>query len=136
LTGATLLFALLLAGKQRHDVEVTDRCLAYTAMREAGGESAKAQRGVIEVVRHRMYRQHKSCVEVVSQSHQFSWWHRKIDMKVDDEALQSYREAIILRRQLPKCAQWFHDTSIRKPGWAREMRKVKQLGNIVYYCDD
>lgn len=127
-------FALLLMLSSSAQARVADNaCLAYTAKREAENQSLRAVKGVVEVVQHRMQKQHKSCRAIVSQRGQFSWWRKNIKMKSEPEWLTRYEQSRKMRPVLPKCADHFHSVDVQ-PLWSSRMRRVAKTGKIVYYC--
>ena len=106
--------------------------MAYTVMREAGGEGRRSKRAVLDVLQHRMRKKRKTCKAVVSEPHQFSWYNRNIRMKVDRKHLQSFREAATLRPVLKSCSEWFHSGA--KPYWAKRKKLVHVEEKLKFYC--
>jgi spore germination cell wall hydrolase CwlJ-like protein len=126
---------LLMALSSSAQAKVADNtCLAYTAKREAENQSLRAVKGVIEVVQHRMQKQHKSCRAIVSRRGQFSWWRKNIKMKTTPDWLVRYEESRRMRPVLPPCADHFYSTDIEPPKWADKMTKVSKIGKLVYFC--
>lgn len=132
MTANILLLTMLLA-TNAHNSFQEQQCLAYTAKREAENQNLRAVKGVVEVVQHRMQKQHKSCRAIVSQRGQFSWWRKNIEMKSEPEWLTRYKESTKLRSVLPPCADHFHSVEVQ-PLWATKMKRVARTGKIVYYC--
>jgi spore germination cell wall hydrolase CwlJ-like protein len=129
-TGALVLVLLLSQGAQARSAD--EHCKAYTIMREAGSESKRSRRAVLDVLENRMRKMHKSCKATVSQAHQFSWYKRGIKLKVDRIRLQSYRDVATMRPVLRSCAEFFH--SGEKPSWARKMKLVHKEEKLKFYC--
>lgn len=129
-TPALLLLMMLASGAQAKQSE--DVCKAYTIMREAGSESKRSKRAVLDVLQHRMRKKHKSCRAVVAEKHQFSWYRRNIAMKVTPRGLQDFRSVARMAPVLRNCAEWFH--SGQQPSWARKKHLVHREERLKFYC--
>jgi spore germination cell wall hydrolase CwlJ-like protein len=129
-TGAAFL-VLLLASNAHHNMQ-EQQCMAYTVAREAGGESKRSKRAVLDVLQHRMRKRHKSCRATVSEPHQFSWYRRNIAMKVDRKRLQEFKNVARMAPVVKTCAEFFH--SGQQPSWAKKKRLVHQESKLKFYC--
>lgn len=107
------------------------RCKAWLLSDEARGESLKAQRGVLDVVLHRMHVRKLTACKVLQEHHQFSGYRQGMSLVISKEALQNYE---IVRKMKPvvKNSEFFH--SGRVPKWAYKMRRVAVLGKLKFYC--
>lgn len=69
-------------------------CLVSAVYHEARGEPVKGKRAVLEVVIHRAKRYGKSVCEVVAQKRQFPWFKKKGLVKLNEETLRHYNQAL------------------------------------------
>lgn len=105
--------------------------MAYTVMREAGGEGKRARRAVLDVLQHRMRKMHKSCRATVAQAHQWSWYKKGMKLKVDRKDLTSFRTVSTMRPVL-RCSEFFHSGKL--PSWARKKRLERVENKLRFYC--
>jgi spore germination cell wall hydrolase CwlJ-like protein len=128
-TGALFLVLLLSQGAQAKSAD--EQCKAYTIMREAGSESKRSRRAVLDVLENRMRKMHKSCKATVSQAHQFSWYRRGMRLRVERKELTSFR---VISRMKPvlRCGEFFH--SGPKPSWAKRKRLELVETKLRFYC--
>lgn len=112
-------------------------CLAQNVYFEARNQPIEGQYAVAEVTLNRVKDSTypSSICEVIKQKHQFSWYRPNAVPKEKEAwkvakiiALASLREPT----HYVSGAQFFHHKSI-KPSWARNMKKVRQIGDHVFY---
>lgn len=123
---------MLMLAQAAHAKDADEQCKAYTLMREAGSESKRSKRAVLDVLENRMRKKRKSCKAVVSEPHQWSWYRRGMKLKVDKQGLTSFRTISTMRPVLKSCAEFFH--SGEKPGWARKRKVVLNEKHLKFYC--
>jgi N-acetylmuramoyl-L-alanine amidase len=132
-----LLAALLLAvsfaamgpGVVRNEAEL--RCEAYAVKREAGGESLKGQRAVLDVIRNRMYQYNLLACQVIAQPGQFSFYDASKRMQLTTKDLTRYYVVARMPTVLAK-ATYFHTVDVEPP-WAERFQRVAVIGNHVFY---
>jgi spore germination cell wall hydrolase CwlJ-like protein len=136
MSGSTgLLLVLLMVSSQAHAKAADKICLAYTAKREAENQSIRAQKGVVEVVKRRMQQRKASCLRVVAEKHQFSWWHKNLKMNVEQDWLTKLDNMRTMPSVTPGCSTFFFSDDIRTPSWARKMKVAKREGNMKFLCE-
>lgn len=126
-------------------------CIVEALWHEARGESEQGIRAVLTVIQNRVYdaRYPSSYCRVINQRKQFSYilQHRakgkpttpnpkaveiskiKLIDSLATDALQGKLEPIV-----PQNALWYHTIQVR-PEWSKKMRRVKVVGNHVFYTD-
>jgi len=109
-------------------------CKAYTILREAGGESLKGKRAVLDVVENRMRLRDMSACQVMSQKGQFSFFTKTTQVIVTKEALTDYFKVANMRRVLKKDVEYFHNVDVT-PEWANSMINVSNIGRHRFYSD-
>jgi spore germination cell wall hydrolase CwlJ-like protein len=109
-------------------------CKAFTVMREAGGESLKGKRAVLDVVENRMRLRNLSACQVMSQKAQFSFFTKNTEVRVSKEALTDYFRVANMRRVLKKDVEYFHNVDVT-PEWAGSMINVSNIGRHKFYAD-
>jgi len=109
-------------------------CKAYTVMREAGGESLKGKRAVLDVVENRMRLRNLSACQVMSQRGQFSFFTKTTQVRIPKEALTDYFRVANMRRVLRKDVEYFHNVDVT-PEWAGSMINVGNIGRHRFYAD-
>ena len=109
-------------------------CKAYTVMREAGGESLKGKRAVLDVVENRMRLRNLSACQVMTQRGQFSFFTKNTEVRIPREALTDYFRVAKMRRVLKKDVEYFHNVDVT-PEWAGSMINVSNIGRHRFYAD-
>lgn len=113
-------------------------CLTRNIYMEARSESYEGQLAVAAVTLNRV-RSHKypdTICEVVYQRKQFSWTSAAVvhinDQESWNRAYRSAKLAIKNHTKLDQEIMYYHTTAI-KPWWSKHFKKVKTIGNHIFY---
>ena len=123
-----------------------EQIVTLALWREARGESYEVKLGIANVIRNRAAdpRWPNQLDEVVLQPLQFSSFNKtdwnttkfperkqKADWKAYLECAKAVEESV--EKSVVGGANHYHDTSIPTPGWAMSMKKICQIGKIIFY---
>ncbi len=114
-----LLLAIMLSTPVQPSAET--HCMAFTIMREAEGESKRGKRAVLDVLRNRMAARGKKCRAIVAEKRQWSWYRRKIVMRVSRSRMHSYEKLRRMQPVLSKEYLWFFRADMPRPSWSKGM---------------
>lgn len=128
-------------------------CHTANIFYEARGESKEGMQAVAKVVVNRTTsgKYPKNTCMVIFQKKQFSWTHQQ-DFKDIQKVLnadlsgfnakdrQAFADATLIAQKavkgqlkvLPKDALWYHSVGV-SPKWKAKMKKVKQVGQHIFY---
>ena len=130
-------------------IEAALMCLALNIYFEARSEPIQGQIAIAEVTLNRVASPHYPndvCGVVLQENKdgcQFSWWcDGKSDKPKENNSLRTSKALAELMLQegdyitvVGKDATHYHTESI-KPYWAKEFRKIKQVGKHIFYTID
>ena len=135
----TLFIATLLAsptdiseGQMPPPELAAQHCVAVAVYMEAGGESLRGQRAVAEVIWNRAKLRHKHVCEIVTQPHQFSFYHPGFSLKASKEQLTRLKKLVTMQPVLGTAVTHFHAFYV-KPKWAKKLKRVAVIGAHIFY---
>ena len=130
-------------------IEAALMCLALNIYFEARSEPIQGQIAIAEVTLNRVASEHYPndvCGVVLQENNdgcQFSWWcDGKSDKPKENNSLRTSKALAKLMLQegdyitvVGKDATHYHTETI-KPYWAKEFKKIKQVGKHIFYTMD
>lgn len=128
----TIVFLLLLSGMSRANSLIVYKTIAY----ESSGESLEAQTWVAKVIQNRADRRGTDYERECLRPRQFSCWNEGINSKMKKRTSKELEVAKIAwtkAQDLSVNVDHYHDISVN-PYWAKSMKKVKQIGRLVFYA--
>lgn len=87
----------------------------------------------MQVVLNRARLRKQSICDVVKSPHQFAWYHKGMELKVDENTLTTYNEVSKIDAVVVEDVEWFH--SGKKPSWSRKMKLVCVVGRHKFYSE-
>lgn len=114
-----------------HSYPTEPMCFAAVIAHEARGESDRGKRAVYDVLRTRMKKQQKSCLQIATAHKQFSGFSVKQMYRVDRKMLQDYWKTAKMQPVCKNC-EWFHRWDVRT-AWQDSVVRVRQIDNHVFY---
>lgn len=107
-------------------------CKAYTVFREAGGESLRGQRAVLDIVENRMRIRNKTACEIMAERGQFSFYKAGMRIKITMDVLLNFLNVANMQPVLPRNCEYFHNRSV-KPPWSKKFKRVVTIGGHSFY---
>lgn len=131
-------------------INISEKECIYEALwHEARGESKEGIHAVASVIQNRVYsgRYPKNFCEVVQQGRQFSYRNRKgVVVTPTPNAFQLQTARVIdrlstemltgeFKASVAPSVLWYHTKKV-KPQWSKQFKKVKVIGNHVFYSEN
>lgn len=100
---------------------------------EARGSSLAGQRAVLTVLQNRMRIRDMTACEVVAEKGQWSWYGKKPVKEMTGKMKEWLHRVESSRKVLGNRVEYFHNTSIKTPKWAKKMELVMIVDNHKFY---
>lgn len=119
--------------KHKRNVFSEEQCLLSAIVYEAGGESVRGKKAVMQVVKNRAKIRQLTICKVISEHHQFSWYGKKPIKKLTKSFKQLLQELEQMDEVFDGVAiEYFHNTSV-KPAWAKKLHYVGRVNKHKFY---
>ena len=119
------LFSLPIAAQPHSSAPryTAEMCLVSAIYYEANTQSFIGKRAVYEIVVNRAMKQRKNVCQIVMEKGQFSWWPTKPMIIRPTQAQRNELQEIRISDIVLASGefQWFFNTSIKRPAWAKRM---------------
>jgi spore germination cell wall hydrolase CwlJ-like protein len=127
----TIAFSLLVLLALPAFAVADETCKAYAVHKEARGESDAGKKAVLQVIENRMRKAGKTCLQIVSQPGQFSWYVGRAAIKANQAMRSTLNKLKEMPSVLGKNVVSFHNTSV-KPKWKNLVREAR-IGRHIFY---